>query len=139
MSGAEIRIVIVVDPTLPLGHLANTVAAIGVGLGAAQPILGNVILKDAAGRSIHASADRPVPILQASPDQIRSLLIKALPTSLGSFAVAFPQFARTVHTFTEYGRLFPTRDLSSEVIEGVGFVGPVKWIKSLTGNLKLLR
>jgi hypothetical protein len=37
------------------------VATIGIGIGAAQPAFGGVVLTDAAGRSIHNSADRPVP------------------------------------------------------------------------------
>ncbi len=71
------RIASIVDPTLPLGFLANTVATVAVGIGAAQPIFGNTVLTDAAGRSIHNSADRPVPILQAPPEVIRSLLLKS--------------------------------------------------------------
>jgi hypothetical protein len=34
------RVAIVVDPELPAGLLANTVALIAIGLGAAQPRLG---------------------------------------------------------------------------------------------------
>ena len=69
------RIAIVVDSTLPLGLLANTVATIAIGLGAAVPAFGNTILIDANGRSTHNSADRPVPILQASAEAIRVLLL----------------------------------------------------------------
>ncbi|KFD01751.1 hypothetical protein GRAQ_03365 [Rahnella aquatilis CIP 78.65 = ATCC 33071] len=51
----------------------------------------------------------------------------------------FPAFARTMHQFDQYETAFPLRNLYDEVIDGVGLVGPEKWIKSLTGNLKLLR
>ncbi len=79
MTRLDKRIAIVVDPALPLGLLANTVATIAVGLGAAEPGFGDVTLTDAAGRSVKTSADRPVAILQASPETIRALLVKALP------------------------------------------------------------
>jgi hypothetical protein len=65
MSLTDKRIAIVVDPSLAIGMIANTVATIAVGLGAVEPAFGNVMLTDAAGRLIKNSADRPVPILQA--------------------------------------------------------------------------
>ena len=136
---SEYRIAIIVDPTLSLGFLANTVATIAVGIGAAQPIFGNTVLTDAAGRSIHNSANRPVPILQASPDMIRSLLLKSVPTPSDARVVPFPEFARNLHAFVEYQEQFPTRDLATETIVGLGISGPEKWVRSLTGNLKLLR
>lgn len=133
------RSVIVVDPALGLGFLANTVATIGIGLGAALPGLGNTVLTDAHGRSIHNSANRPVPILQGEPDVIRAILLKAMPTPAEARLVAFPRFARSLHAFTDYEAQFPSRDLANEAIEGLGLAGPEKWIKSLTGSLKLLR
>jgi hypothetical protein len=136
---ASYRIAIVVDPTLPLGLLANTIATIAVGLGAAVPAFGDTVLIDANGRSIHNSADRPVLILQAPAESIRALLLRALPAPEGARLVLFPQFARSLHSFADYRTQFPTRDLAVETIEGLGLAGPEKWVKSLTGNLKLLR
>ena len=136
---SEYRIAIIVDPTLPLGFLANTVATIAIGIGAAQPIFGNTVLTDSAGRSIHNSANRPVPILQASPESIRSLLLKSFPTPIDARVIPFPEFARNLHAFADYQEQFPTRDLATETIVGLGISGPEKWVKSLTGNLKLLR
>ncbi|QLK62402.1 DUF2000 family protein [Enterobacteriaceae bacterium Kacie_13] len=81
----------------------------------------------------------PVPILQGTPDHIKALMFKALNASGERVVVAFPAFARSLHAFDEYEKTFPTCDLHDEVIDGIGLVGPEKWIKSLTGNLKLLR
>ena len=50
-----------------------------------------------------------------------------------------PEFARAIHGFEEYQALFPGKDLAIEVIEGIGLAGPEKWVRSLTGSLKLLR
>ncbi len=133
------RLAIILDPALPPGLLANTAAVIGVGLGALAPDLAGTELTDAAGRSINNSANRPVPILQAAPEALRALLLKALPPPEGARVVAFPQFARAIHGFADYRALFPEKDLSQEVIEGIGLAGPEKWVRSLTGSLKLLR
>lgn len=133
------RLAIIINPALPTGLIANTAATIGVGLGALAPQLGARQLTDLQGRSIHNSADRAVPILQAEAATMRDVLMKALPPPDGGFLVAFPQFARTIHSFSEYQSLFPQKDLAEELIEGIGLAGPDKWVRSLTGHLKLLR
>jgi hypothetical protein len=53
--------------------------------------------------------------------------------------VPFPAFARSLHAYAEYEAAFPGRDLGEEAIDGLGLAGPAKWVKSLTGSLKLLR
>lgn len=133
------RLAIVVAPDLPIGLLANTVATISAGIGAVIPDLGGIVLTDSAGRSVHASATLPAPILQATPETIRAVLLRALPAPDGTAVVAFPQFARAIHRFADYRALFPARDLDVETIDGIGLAGPEKWVRSLTGNLKLLR
>ena len=139
MSPTDQRIAIVVDPSLAIGLIANTVATIAVGLGAAEPGFGNVTLTDAAGRLIRNSADRPVPILQAPAEAIRATLLRALPARAGEIVIPFPQFARSLNDFATYRAQLAARDLATETIEGLGLAGPETWVKSLTGSLKLLR
>ncbi len=133
------RLAIIVDPALPLGFLANTVGAIAVGIGAAEPGLGGVRLKDDSGFTILNSADRPMPILQADEDTMRMLLETSASRPDGAILVAFPAFARSLHSFADYEKEFPSRTLIAEKIDGLGICGPSKWVKSLTGSLKLLR
>lgn len=139
MTDTSLRIAVIVDPGLPLGLMANTVATISVGIGAAKTRFGNTELVDAAGRSVRNSADRPVPILQATSDVMVALLLKAMPVPEGGVIVPFPRFARSLHSFADYQAQFPSRDLATEVLDGLGLAGPEKWVKSLTGSLKLLR
>ena len=135
----DIRLAIVVNPELPSGLVANTVGAVSIGLGARFPRLGASRLADRAGRFIDISANRPVPILQAGGDTIRDLLLKALPEPGDVAVVPFPAFARALHRYLDYEADFPNRDLATETIDGLGLAGPTKWIRSLTGSLKLLR
>ena len=132
------RLAIVVNPELPPGLLANTVGAIGIGLGARLPWLGNRPLTDADGRTIDDSSILPVPILSASPEAIRALMLKAMPRGDNALVV-FPAFSRALHDYLEYEAQLPGRQLASEAIDGVGLCGPAKWVKSLTGSLRLLR
>ncbi|MGV1755499.1 DUF2000 domain-containing protein [Rhizobium sp. A22-96] len=135
----DIRLAIVINPDLPLGLIANTAGAIAIGLGARFPALAAQSLTDREDRTIDISSNMPVPMLQADADTIRSLLLKAL-SQLGERAIVpFPAFARSLHDYREYEATFPGRDLSEEAIDGLGIAGPSKWVKSLTGSLKLLR
>ncbi|MBV7517886.1 MULTISPECIES: DUF2000 domain-containing protein [Sinorhizobium/Ensifer group] len=135
----DIRLAIIVNPELPPGHLANTIAAISIGIGAAMPVLGNQHLTDSNQNTIDISSNRPVPILQADGRTIGALLLKALPKEEDRIIVPFPAFARSLHSYADYETQFPERDLSEETIDGIGLAGASKWVKSLTGSLKLLR
>ncbi|MFE0755059.1 DUF2000 domain-containing protein [Inquilinus sp. NPDC058860] len=135
---------IVVNPGLPLGLIANTAGAIAIGLGARLPALAARRLTDRRDRTIDISSNQPVPVLQADAEAIRALLLKALAQppveGVGERAVVpFPAFARSLHAYAEYEAAFPARDLGEEAIDGLGLAGPAKWVKSLTGSLKLLR
>ncbi|KKX33711.1 DUF2000 domain-containing protein [Rhizobium sp. LC145] len=135
----DIRLAIIVNPALSLGFLANTVGAVSIGLGAKLPLLAARQLADRDGRAIDISSNRPVPILQADTDTIRSIMLKAIDHAERQSVVAFPAFARSLHDYREYEAAFPDRDLTQETIDGLGIAGPAKWVKSLTGSLKLLR
>jgi hypothetical protein len=39
----------------------------------------------------------------------------------------------------DYAALVPTLDLPAERIDGIGLAGPGRWVRSLTGALKLFR
>ncbi|QND48242.1 DUF2000 domain-containing protein [Rhizobium lusitanum] len=135
----DTRLAIVINPELPLGLIANTAGAIAIGLGARFPGLAARQLADRDDRAIDISSNLPVPILQADADTIRALMLKALPQQGERAIVPFLAFARSLHDYADYEATFPGRDLSEEVIDGLGLVGPSKWVKSLTGSLKLLR
>ncbi|MEM9635672.1 MAG: DUF2000 domain-containing protein [Pseudomonadota bacterium] len=136
----DLRVAIVVDPSLPSGQLANTVATIGIGLGAGQPGFGNVKLCDRPGTAFLTSADRPVPVLQAAEEKMQDLMSKAhISKPATGELILFPSFARLLHDFSDYKNAIPMRDLTEEKIDGIGLFGPAKWVKSLTGSLKLLR
>ncbi len=135
----QMRIAIIVNPELPVGLIANTTGAVGIGLAAKFPQLAGMTLSDAAGKEIDVSSKLPVPILQANASQMREVLLKALALTDERAIVPFPAFARAMHSFQDYEVAFPLRSLIDEQLDGLGLVGPEKWVRSLTGSLKLLR
>jgi hypothetical protein len=141
LNGAgDLKIAVILNPDLPVGLIANTAAVVSTGLGAASPGVAGVELTDHTGFCYSTSADRPVPILQATRDALQSLRLKAAETRPDNgYLVVFPAFARKLHSFQDYMAAVPQSDLATEDLDGIGLLGPSKWIKSLTGSMKLLR
>jgi hypothetical protein len=139
MTDKDWRIAVIVDPSLSIGELSNTVAVLSIGLGAAAPMLAGSRLADGKGQSFHISANRPVPVLQACSEDLQALVRKALAAQEDGFVVPFPRFARQLHAFADYEAAMASRDIEAELLDGIGLAGPTKWIRSLTGSLKLLR
>lgn len=119
----SLRLAIIINPELSLGLIANTASE----------------LSDVQGRTLDVSSKLPVPILQASAEQIRDILLKALTSEAEKAVVPFPAFTRLMHSFEEYEQAFPQWDLATETLDGLALCRPEKWVKSLTGTLKLLR
>lgn len=130
---------IVLDAALPPGRLANTAAVIAVGLGAARPELGGSRARDGRGRIGSGCCRLPNPILEANEGQQSALLGKAFPPPSGAVIVPFPAFAAAVNDHAEYLAALAERDLGAERLIGLGLAGPRRWVKSLTGSLRLLR
>lgn len=138
VGAGDLHLAVIVDPELAPGLMANTVAVIAAGLGARVPGVGGVTLTDAAGVTYSNSADRPIAVLQAGPDQMRSVMQKAA-AEAAIVPVIFPAFARALHSFSDYAALVPDTDLANAKIDGIGLAGPKKAVRSITGALKLLR
>lgn len=135
----DLRLAVVVDPGLPPGLLANTVAVVAAGIGAACPGIGGVVMTDADGRAFSNSADRPIAVLQADAAGLAALFARLQGAPEGSVTVVFPAFARTLHAFADYAEILPTRQLAREPLHGIGICGPSRWVRSITGSMKLLR
>lgn len=139
LAGAgDLHLAVIVDPEVPPGLMANTVAVIAAGLAARYPGVGGVPLTDKAGLAYVNSADRPIPILQAAPADMRAAMLKAA-ADVAVTPVIFPAFARGLHAFADYAALVPDTDLAAVKIDGIGLAGPKKAVRSITGALKLFR
>jgi len=135
----EWRIALIVNPALPLGEISNTVAVLSVGIGAACPFLAGKRLCDGAELGFHSCANRPVPVLAADHDRLCEIATKVFEASADYVVVPFPRFARSVHSFDAYEADLRQRRIVDEPLDGLALAGPGKFIRSLTGSLKLLR
>jgi len=96
----DVRLAIIVNPDLSPGHLANTIAAVSIGMGAAMPALGGRRLTDRQEATIDISSNMPVPVLQADSRTIGTLLAKTLPRQDGRVIVALPTTRRPSRSAT---------------------------------------
>lgn len=135
---ADLSIAIVVDPSLSPGRTANAAAVVAIGLGSAAPQLAGRRLVDADGLASDAISLVPVPILQADPGRFAVLLDRALPALDSCHVVLFPAFSAAIQDPSVYLAEAANRRLTIEAYVAVGLAGPKKWVRSLTGSLKLL-
>jgi hypothetical protein len=131
------KCVMVVDPDLPLGLIANTTAVLALSLGAKYPLIG----PDLADGSeiIHAGlTTTPVPVLKGGRDALRAL-IQAAKASEGVFVVDVTDAAQTTTNYADYEAKLKRSNAESLVYLGLALMGPKKAINRLTGNMPLLR
>ena len=131
---------IVVDPTLPVGLIANTAAVLSMSIGrTVDGIVGDdVVDKDGA---LHRGITRAVvPILKGDGTLIRAIRDKLVrQADDGLFHVDFCDLAQRCHDYDQYTltlRSTPGEDLN---YLGIAICGPAKKVNALTGSLGLLR
>lgn len=135
---SDTRAVIVVDPALPLGPLANAVAYLSLTLGQRLPPLLGPDLADGSG-VIHAGTSAlALPILRAGPAALAELH-RAAATQPELLAISFTDAAQSTLTYQEYQAKLAQTPTSALVYLGVALAGPRRRVSALTGSLPLLR
>lgn len=140
MEPEEQKCVIVADPTLPVGLIANTAAILGMTLGKLRPEMVGPDVVDAAGNVHPGIILFPVPILKASSDQIKTLRETAYTPEYSALTVV--DFSNVAQQCKDYGDY--TREIGRIPVEqlsylGIALYGPKKQVNHLTGSLPLLR
>ncbi|GCF93504.1 hypothetical protein NRIC_13950 [Enterococcus florum] len=140
MTGTDLKCVMVVDETLPMGIIANSTAVMGATIGKLYPeIIGERVL-DQTGHTHQGIIEIPIPILKgdrACLKELRSFLydpqFSAL-TVVDFFDVA--QGCKTYEEYVEKMKQIPEADID---YFGLTLMGPKKQVNKLTGSLPLLR
>jgi len=133
------KVVLVLSSELGPGTAANVTACLAAGLAAGLPGWAGRPLSDASGISSVASSHLPIAILAADASRMAELALKlAQPRAQGCIAL-FPAYAQSIHDAQAYWKHHQSSSHTNEVLFGVGFAGPKRWVNSLTGSLPLLR
>lgn len=127
---------IVINPEQPTGLLANAVACITSGLFlGGQEYVGEAI----AGTDVTYIPITKIPILILKPGNtpLIDLCQKALQSGLK--CMVFTREGQSTTNYEEYTQRVVGKKMSEVTIVGVGIIGPDDAVKSLTGNLPMLR
>ena len=136
---SDFKMVIVLDQGLPVGLLSNTAAVLSLTLGNKIEGLIDKELTDGSG-TIHAGlTNQPLPILKANTDSLKLLYKKALMLKDNLLLVDITDAAQTTKNYIDYEIKLKNKTSEELKILGLALAGSNKSVKSLTGNLSLLR
>ena len=140
MNHDDLKCVMIIDRTLPLGIIANTAAILGVTLGASMPALVGCDVTDADG-SRHAGIIRiPIPILGGSADTIRDIRRKLISPPYDALVCAdFSDLAQHCKSYAAFIDEMESCPESALCYHGIALCGDRRLIAGLTGNLPLLK
>ena len=127
---------IIINPDIPIGLLANSVACIASGLFVnGDDFVGDEI----AGIDITFIPITKIPILILKPGKntLAELCIKAKKLNLKY--MAFTHEAQSTTSYEQYTKRVLGKDIHSVTLVGLGVVGEEKVVNSLVGSLPMLR
>ncbi|EDM23951.1 DUF2000 domain-containing protein [Caminibacter mediatlanticus TB-2] len=130
--------VIILESNQPIGLLINTASILAITLGDKIENLRGEDTIDKDGIPHPGVIYSPLPILQASKDELREIYKKALNDN-DILVADFTTLAQSCKTYDEYiQKCMNTKNEDFEII-GLALYGPKKKINKLVGNLKVLR
>ncbi len=134
------KCVIIVDPELQMGIIANTAAALGISLGSEIEGLTGKKLLDQDKRMHEGITNIPIPILTLSKEEIKERYDQLLETSDPEIKViGFSDIAQKSLSYNDYEEKLSLFNKDQINYLGICIYGPKKKVNKLTGNLKMLR
>ncbi|WP_461209086.1 DUF2000 domain-containing protein [Desulfocurvus sp. DL9XJH121] len=131
------KCVIVIDPELPLGLIANTAAVLAVSLGRQAPDLVGGAVADASGTAHEGITRLPIPVLKARNGDLPELCGRA--RRAGLFVVDFTRAAQVSRHYDDYEARMAATPAGEQRYLGLALYGPAREVSRLTGSLGLLR
>lgn len=140
MDTQNIKYVMVIDESLPLGLLANTAAVLSLTLGKLSPdIVGPDVLDQTSCSHLGITA-LPIPILKGNPDVIKSLREKLFANEFADLTVVdFSDVAQSCKSYEQYINQMAETALADLSYLGIAIYGAKKQVNKLTGSMPLLR
>jgi hypothetical protein len=133
------RCVIVVDPTLPTGLLANTSAVLALSLGRAAPGLIGADLVNQRGDRHQGITTLPIPILQADAPTLARLREQLRQDEPALTVIDLIDATCRTRSYEEYAAALAATPVDALQFHGLGIYGPNATVKRHTGSLALLR
>ena len=136
----NLKCVMLVDESLPLGLISNATAVMGITLGKYNPKVVGADIYDKTGRAHLGIIEFPVPILKGNPELIRELRSKLYQPEFSELTVVdFSDVAQNCKTYDEFIDKMAGSEESSLNYMGIAICGSKKLVNKLVGSLPLLR
>ena len=140
MSNKAEKCVMVIDPELPTGVIANTTAILGMTLGKRFPEQVGNDVTDASEKTHLGIVNVPVPILKGSRDALKKLRECLYSNEFSDLTVVdFSDVAQGCITYDEYISKAAEIPEENHAYLGVAIYGDKKKVNKLTGSMPLLR
>lgn len=140
MDNQNIKCVMVIDETLPLGIITNTAAVMGVTIGKHLPQAVGVDVTDQTGYEHLGIIEFPIPILKGSKEAIKELRTRLYEEAFSDLKVVdFSDTAQSCKTYDEYIDKISVMPEDALSYFGIAICGNKKKVNKLTGSMPLLR
>jgi hypothetical protein len=134
---SDSKCVIIVNESLPIGQLTNTVAVLALSLGKKHPEMVGCDLLDCDGHTHTGITTFPIPVLKAGDklEKIRAALNRHPELTVVDVISA----TSVTRSYEEYAQEMKKSSIEKLNYYGVAIYGPKKLVNQYTGSLGLLR
>lgn len=132
------RIVMVINKSLPPGLAANTAAVLGISLGKELPEIIGDDIEDASGYIHKGITGKVIPVLAADDNTLKKLAFSGRSDEALKI-IGFSKIAQSIHNYDEYTNLLEKTGIDSIEYSGICLYGSNKKIERLTASLALLK
>ncbi len=138
-SMQDFKMVIVLDNELPAGLQCNTAAVLSLTLGNKIEGLIDKDLVDGSNDIHTGLTNQPLPILKSNSTELMLIRTKAKKCENELLVVDITDAAQSTKNYQDYEEKLKSKTSDQLVILGLAIAGRSKDVKSLTGNLGLLK
>ena len=140
MNEREVKCVMVIDGSLPLGLIANTAAMLGITIGQRHREVVGGDVTDASGNTHIGISTVPVSMLKGDEALLKELRLRLYTPEFESLTAAdFSDIAQGINVYEDYARQSAATPESGHRYFGIALFGDKKKVNRLTGMLPLLR
>ncbi|KRL05404.1 DUF2000 domain-containing protein [Liquorilactobacillus oeni] len=134
----QTKCVLIIDPELPLGLIANTAAILGCSLGKIHPEINGDDLLDQEKHSYPGIVKIPIPVLKAVSSKVKEIQIETEKIEEIE-VISFADCAQTAKNYQEYAEKVQNSNHENIKLLGICLYSTTKKVNHFAGSLSLLR
>ena len=133
------KLVIIINSSLPKGLCANTAAIIGMSIGKLNPEFIGYDIKSHEDVTYSGITSRPVPVLKTDEQNLKEIFKNiSVNHSETITSIPFTKTAQMSKTYDDYSEKLKKSNIENLDLNGLGLIGPKDIIDKITDGMKLL-